>query len=147
MTRRFLAAALALTLLGPAFARQGKEPPLAKEKEPDLMTRLKKVKGSFSLIVSFQVKKGEEKTLLDAAKPAIEATVVKEKGCSRSRTAPGSRRRRQKFTMIERLQDSVADIEAHMATDHTKKLLATLAKIADGPPAFVIAKRKVQPKK
>ena len=144
MTRRFFAAALALTLLGPAFARQDKEPPLAKEKEPDLMARLKKVEGSFSLIVSFQVKKGEEKTLLDAAKPCIAAT-VKEKGCKRYELHQDLETP-TKFTMFERW-DSVADIEAHMGAAHTKKLLGTLAKIADGPPVFVIGKRRVQPKK
>ena len=144
MTRRFFAAALALTLLGPAFARQDKEPPPAKEKEPDLMARLKKVEGSFSLIVSFQVKKGEEKTLLDAAKPCIAAT-VKEKGCKRYELHQDLETP-TKFTMFERW-DSVADIEAHMGAAHTKKLLGTLAKIADGPPAFVIGKRRVQPKK
>ena len=142
--QRLLAAALALTLLGPAFARQDKEPPIAKEKEPDLMARLKKVKGSFSLIVSFQVKKGEEKTLLEAAKPAIAAT-LEEKGCKRYELNQDLENP-TKFTMIERW-DSVADLEAHMASDHTKKLIATLGTIVDGPPKFVIAKRRVPPKK
>ena len=88
--QRLLVALLLLTFTGaialgqdkePPIAKE-KEPPVAKEKEPDLMARLKKVEGSFSLIVSFQVKKGEEKTFLDAAKPCIAAT-VKEKGCKR----------------------------------------------------------------
>ena len=140
---RLLAVLLALTLLGPAFARQDK-PDLAKEKEPDLMARLKKVEGSFSLIVSFQVKKGEEKTMLDAAKPCIAAT-VKEKGCKRYELHQDLETP-TKFIMIERW-DSVEAIVAHMGEAHTKKLLATLAKIADGPPKFSIAKRRCPPKK
>ena len=131
-------------VLGPVFARQDKEPPVAKEKEPDLMARLKKVKGSFSLIVSFQVKKGEEKTLLEAAKPCIAAT-LEEKGCKRYELNQDLENP-TKFTMIERW-DSVADLEAHMASAHTKTLIATLHKVADGPPTFVIAKRRVPPKK
>jgi quinol monooxygenase YgiN len=123
---------------------QDKEPPVAKEKEPDLMARLKKVEGSFSLIVSFQVKKGEQKTLLDAAKPCIAAT-VKEKGCKRYELHQDLETP-TKFVMFERW-DSVADIEAHMGAAHTKKLLAIVAKIADGPPRIDIAKRRVQPKK
>ena len=142
--QRLLAAALALTLLGPAFARQDKEPPIAKEKEPDLMARLKKVKGPFSLIVSFQVKKGEEKTLLEAAKPAIAATIG-EKGCKRYELHQDIENP-TKFVMFERW-DSFADLEAHMASAHTKKLIATLHEVAAGPPTFVIAKRRAQPKK
>ena len=142
--QRLVAAALALTLLGPAFARQDKEkePPVAKE--PDLMARLKKVEGSFSLIVSFQVKKGEEKTFLDAAKPAIAAT-VKEKGCKRYELHQDIEDT-TKFVLIERW-DSVKDLEAHMGADHTKKLLAAVGKIAAGPPKIEIAKRRAQPKK
>ena len=142
--QRLLAAALALTLLGPAFARQDKEPPVAKEDGPDLMARLKKVKGSFSLIVSFQVKKGEEKTLLEAAKPCIAAT-LEEKGCKRYELNQDLENP-TKFTLLERW-DGVADLEAHMASDHTKKLIAMLGKVADGPPTIAIAKRRAQPKK
>ena len=142
--QRLLVAFLLIGFTGAIALGQDKEPPLAKEKEPDLMARLKKVEGSFSLIVSFQVKKGEEKTLLDAAKPCIAAT-VKEKGCKRYELHQDLETP-TKFVMFERW-DSVADIEAHMGAAHTKKLLATLAKIADGPPKFEIAKRRVQPKK
>ena len=142
--QRLLVAFLLIGFTGAIALGQDKEPPLAKEKEPDLMARLKKVEGSFSLIVSFQVKKGEEKTLLDAAKPCIAAT-VKEKGCKRYELHQDLETP-TKFVMFERW-DSVADIEAHMGAAHTKKLLGTLAKIADGPPAFVIGKRRVQPKK
>ena len=142
--QRLLVAFLLIGFTGAIALGQDKEPPLAKEKEPDLMARLKKVKGSFSLIVSFQVKKGEEKTLLDAAKPCIAAT-VKEKGCKRYELHQDLETP-TKFVLFERW-DSVADIEAHMGAAHTKKLLGTLAKVADGPPAFVIGKRRVQPKK
>ena len=141
---RLFAALLLLAFTVASALGQDKEPPVAKEKEPDLMARLKKVKGSFSLIVSFQVKKGEEKTLLEAAKPCIAAT-LEEKGCKRYELNQDLENP-TKFIMIERW-DSFKDLEAHLEAEHTKKLLATLAKIADGPPTFVIAKRRVQPKK
>ena len=141
---RLLAALLLLTFTGAIALGQDKEPPIAKEKEPDLMARLKKIEGSFSLIVSFKVKKGEEKTLLDAAKPCIAAT-VKEKGCKRYELHQDLENS-TKFVLFERW-DSVKDLEAHMGADHTKKLLATLGKIVDGPPKLEIAKRRVQPKK
>ncbi len=142
--QRLPAALLALTLIGTAFARQDKEPPVAKEKEPDLMARLEKVEGAFTLIVSIQVKKGEEKTFLDAAKPCIAAT-VKEKGCKRYELHQDLENP-TKFILFERW-DSVKDLEAHLGADHTKKLLATLGKIAAGPPKIEIAKRRAQPKK
>ena len=142
--QRLLVAFLLIGFTGATALGQDKEPPVAKEKEPDLMARLKKIEGSFSLIVSFQVKKGEEKTLIEAYKPAAAAT-LEEKGCKRYELHQDLETP-TKFVMFERW-DSVADIEAHMGAAHTKKLLATLAKIADGPPAFVIGKRRVQPKK
>ena len=138
--RRFLAAALALTLLGPALAGQDRE----KEKEPDLLTRLKKVKGAFSLTVTIKVKKGEEKTLIKAFEPAI-AAAVEEKGCKRYELHQDIENPR-KFLVIERW-DSVADIEAHLGSGQTKKIIALLEKIADGPLEIVIAKRRVHVKK
>ena len=142
--QRLLAAFLLLTFAGTVAFGQDTEPPAAKEKEPDLMARLKKVEGSFSLIVSFQVKKGEEKTLLNAAKACIAAT-VEEKGCKRYELHQDLENA-TKFLLIERW-DSVEDLEAHLGAAHTKKFLATLGKIAAGPPKFEIAKRRVQPKK
>ena len=142
--QRLLASLVLLTFTGAAALGQDKEPPLAKEKEPDLMARLKKVEGSFSLIVSIQVKKGEEKAMLDAAKPCIAAT-VKETGCKRYELHQDLETP-TKFVLIERW-DSVKDLEAHMDAAHTKTLLAKVAKIAAGPPKIEIAKRRVQPKK
>jgi quinol monooxygenase YgiN len=140
---RLLAVCLLIGFTGANALGQDKDPP-EKVKEPDLMARLKKVKGSFSLIVSFRVKKGEEKAFLAAAKPAIAAT-VKEKGCKRYELHQDLETP-TKFVLVERW-DSVADIEAHMAADHTKKLLSTLGKIADGPPKIEIAKRRLHEKK
>ena len=141
---RLLAALLLLTFTGAIALGQDKEPPIAKEKEPDLMARLKKVEGSFSLIVSFQVKKGEEKAMLDACKPCI-ASTVKEKGCKRYELHQDLENP-TKFILFERW-DSVKDLEAHMDAAHTKKLLAALGKIVAGPPKLEIAKRRAQPKK
>ena len=129
---RLPATLLLLAFTGAAALGQDKEPPIAKEKEPDLMARLKKVEGAFTLIVAFQVKKGEEKAMLDAAKPCIAAT-VKEKGCKRYELHQDLENP-TKFTMFERW-DSFADLEAHLEADHTKKLLATVAKIASGHPS------------
>jgi hypothetical protein len=67
-----IVACLILGFSSSASARQ--------EKEVDLPTRLKSIKGPFTLIVHLQVKKGEEKTMLEAARPCIAAT-RKEKGC------------------------------------------------------------------
>ena len=70
-----LAVGLALTLPCPVRAEE------KDEKEPEIITRLKKAKvdGPFTLVVVLKVKEGEEKNLLKLARPCITAT-RKEKG-------------------------------------------------------------------
>ena len=133
-----LVAFLLIGFTGAIALGQDKEPLLAKEKEPDLLARLKKVKGSFSLVVSFQVKKGEEKAMLEAAAPAVAAS-NKEPGCKRYEMNQDLEDP-TKFVFIERWA-SAKDIESHLAQPYTKKLLETVAKIAVGPPAIQICKR------
>jgi quinol monooxygenase YgiN len=124
-------ALLSLLIAVPAFA--------ADEKEHELITKLKKagIKGPFTLVVTFQVKKGGEKTLLAAAKPCIAAT-RKEKGCityeMSQDVADGT-----KFIFYERWKSPEALAE-HLAAEHTKKLVGKLPDLLDGVPTFGIYK-------
>lgn len=105
----------------------------ADEKEPDLPTRLKSVKGPFTMIVHLQVKKGEEKKLVDEAKPCIAAT-RKEAGCV-AYELHQDQEDPTKFVFFEKWK-SVKDLEAHLAAEHTKKFVGSFGKIAAGAPKF-----------
>jgi quinol monooxygenase YgiN len=107
----------------------------AQDKEPDLITRLKKAKvdGPFTLIVHVKIKKAQKKAFLNAANPCVEAT-RKEKGCVAYDLLHDSEHS-TKFVFVERWK-SVKDLEAHFAEDHVKKLLAALPDLLDGDPKF-----------
>jgi quinol monooxygenase YgiN len=107
------------------------------KKEPDLATRLKSIKGPFTLIVHFKVKKGEEKTLVEAAKPCIEAT-RKEKGCVTYELHQDTEEP-TKFTFFERWKSPKA-LQSHLKAEHTQKLLKEVGKIADGRSTLILAK-------
>ena len=115
-------------------------PGLAQDKEPDLITRLKKAKidGPFTLVVTLKVKEGEEKKLLEAARPCIAAT-RKEKGCAEYRLCQDLENPRQ-FVFYERWK-SVKALSDHFATDHLKKLIGKLPDLLDGTPRFVVLRR------
>ena len=126
--RHVLVAAVALlALVGSAGAQ---------DKEPDFMTRLKKLapKGPFTMIVHVQVKKGEEKAMIEAAKPCVAAT-RKEKGCI-AYDMQQDLEDPTKFIFYERWE-SVKSLEDHLAAEHTKKLIGTVGKIGAGMPKFV----------
>ncbi|MFO0880519.1 MAG: putative quinol monooxygenase [Gemmataceae bacterium] len=108
-------------------------PVRAEEKEPDLATQAKAIKGPFTLIVHLQVKKGEEKTLTDLARPCIAAT-RKEPGCvayelHQSKSDP------TKFVFFEKWKNGEA-LVSHLAEEHTKKLVGSLGSVLDGAPKF-----------
>jgi quinol monooxygenase YgiN len=126
MRTTLLAACAALLLALPARAE---------DKEPDLISRLKKAKvdGPFTLIVNVQVKKGEQKKFLAAAKPCIEAT-RKEKGCVLYELQQDSEDA-TKFVFVEKWK-SVKALESHFGEDHVKKLLTVLADVIAGEPKF-----------
>jgi quinol monooxygenase YgiN len=119
-----------LVLLGFAFSLPtlwAQAPP----KNP-LLAKLeaKKISGPFTLLVSFRVKAGQEKALMELAKPCVEAT-RKEKGCiaydlQQDLDDP------TKFILYERWKSPTA-LEEHMAEEHTKKLLASWGALMDGP--------------
>ena len=107
------------------------------EKKADLPTRLKAIKGPFTLIVHFEVRKGEEGTIIEAAKPCIEAT-RKEKGCLAYELHQDAEEP-TKFTFFEKWKSPEALAE-HMAAGHTKKLLGVLGKVAAGEAKLLLAK-------
>jgi quinol monooxygenase YgiN len=114
----------------------------AQDKEPEFITRLKKLapKGAFTMIVHVQVKKGEEKTLLEAARPCVAAT-RKEKGCiaydlQQDLDDP------TKFIFYERWE-SIKALEDHLAAEHTKKLVGIAGKIAASEPQFTFYRMTV----
>src|SRR5437588_8363002 len=109
-----LAACAALLLALPAVC--------AEDKEPELITRLKKAKvdGPFTLIVHLKAKKGQEDALKKAAKPCIEAS-RKEKGCV-TYELHQDREDPTKFVFFEKWK-SVKDLQSHFGEEHVKKLL------------------------
>jgi quinol monooxygenase YgiN len=114
-------------------------PATAQDKEPDIITRLKKAKvdGPFTLVVVVQVKKGEEKTFLEAAKPCVAAT-RKEKGCI-AYECHQDVEEPTRFVFYERWKSPEA-LAAHFKEEHLKSLADTLHKIADGAPKFAFLK-------
>jgi quinol monooxygenase YgiN len=111
----------------------------AQDKEPEIITRLKKAKvdGPFTLIVTLQVKKGEEKAMLEAAKPCVAAT-RKEKGCV-AYELHQDLEDPTKFVFFEKWK-SPKDLAAHFEEEHTKKLIGVIGKIIEGTPTFTIHK-------
>jgi quinol monooxygenase YgiN len=107
----------------------------ARAQESEFLTRLKKLKpaGPFTMIVQVQVKKGEEKTMREAARPCVQAT-RKEKGCI-AYDLQQDLEDPTKFIFYERWQ-SVQALEDHLAAAHTKKLIGTLGTITEGAPTF-----------
>jgi quinol monooxygenase YgiN len=112
-------------------------PCLAQDKEPEIITRLKaaKVDGPFTLIVHLKVKEGEGKTMVDAAKPCVAAT-LKEKGCI-AYELHQDLEDPTRFVFFEKWQ-SVQALSDHLGTAHVKKLVGTLGTIGDGAPKFAI---------
>lgn len=105
----------------------------SQEKEPDLATRAKAFKGPFTLIVHLQVKKGEEKGFIEAAKPCIAAT-RKEAGCvayelHQDKSDP------TKFVFFEKWKNGEALVK-HLNEEHTKKLVGGLGAVLEGSPKF-----------
>jgi quinol monooxygenase YgiN len=112
-------------------------PVRAQEKEHEIITRLKKAKveGPFNLAVVLKVKEGEEKALLEAAKPCVAAS-RKEKGCLHYEMLQDLENPRQ-FVFYERWK-SVSDLTSHMETEHFKTLIGKLSDKIDGEPRIVI---------
>lgn len=110
-------------------------PVAAQDKEPEIITRLKKAKidGPFTLIVHLQVKKGEEKAFLAAAKPCIAGT-LEEKGCVAYELHQDSEDP-TKFVFFEKWK-SPKDLTAHFEEEHLKKFVGGLGKLLDGVPKF-----------
>jgi quinol monooxygenase YgiN len=128
---------LLVTIALVAFAAA---PAVAQDKENPLIAKLKgykDLKGPFTLVVSLSIKKGEEKTFLDAYDTCAAAT-RKEKGCiaydlQQDLDDP------TKFILYERWK-SVAALEEHLGFDHTKKLLGTFGKVVAAPPTLALYK-------
>jgi len=116
-------------------------PAQAQDKEPEIITRLKKAKvdGPFLLVVHIQVKKGEEKAFLEAAKPCVEAT-RKEKGCVAYDVHQDSEDS-TKFVFVEKWK-SVKDLAAHFKEEHLQKFVGKLPDMVDGMPKFAFYAEK-----
>ena len=109
----------------------------AQDKKADFPTRVKAMKGPFTLIVHFEVKKGEEGKVIEAAKPCIAAT-RKEKGCAGYELHQDAEEP-AKFTFVEKWRSPEALLQ-HMEEEHTRKLLGVVEKAAAGPPKLLLAK-------
>lgn len=89
----------------------------------------------FALIVTFKVKKGNEKAFEEAFAPALEAT-RKEPGCiayylNRDPDSP------QTYLMYEQFK-GIPGLEAHMKEKHTQKLLETVIPLCEGEPEIKV---------
>jgi quinol monooxygenase YgiN len=115
------------------------------EKEPEIITRLKKAKveGPFTLVVVMKVKEGQEKNFKKTAGPCLTAS-RKEKGCQQYDLMEDLENPRQ-FVMIERWK-SVKDLEDHFKTDHFKKLVSQVHDMFDGQPRFAFFRKADQAK-
>jgi quinol monooxygenase YgiN len=111
--------------------------PAQDEKKADFPARIKAMKGPFTLIVHFEVKKGEEAKVIEAAKPCIAAT-RKEKGCV-SYDLHQDAEEPTKFTFVERWKGPEALLE-HLEAEHTKALLSVVQKVSAGAPKLILAK-------
>jgi quinol monooxygenase YgiN len=124
-----LAAGLLVALACPSVGADDKE------KEPEIIAKLRKAKveGPFTLAVLVKVKEGEEKALIKAAAPCIAAT-RKEKGCITYELNQDLDNPRQ-FVFYEKWK-SIDALAEHLKTEHVKALLAALRDILDGSPRF-----------
>ncbi|MCS6863919.1 MAG: putative quinol monooxygenase [Gemmataceae bacterium] len=129
---------VALVLLIGAIWTIIEQPLVAAEESPVVKLVKSKVQDPnkpFALIVTFTVKKGQEKAFEDAFAPALDAT-RKEPGCiayylNRDPDAP------QTYLMYEQFK-SVAALEAHMKEKHTQKLLETVIPLCEGEPTIKV---------
>ena len=120
----------ALSVVGfPVAARAGDEKP-----HPIVALVKKQVKDTtrpFTLVVVVRAKEGEGEKLEAAFKPAIKAT-RKEKGCvhyelNRDTQTAG------RYLLYERWKN-LEGLEAHLKSDHFKKLLEDLKEVVAGAP-------------
>jgi quinol monooxygenase YgiN len=91
------------------------------------------MKGPFVMIVHLQVKKGEEKAILESVKPCIAAT-RKEPGCLTYEFSQDTQDP-TKFVFYEKWKSAKA-LEEHLAAEHTKKFVDGLGKVLEGTPKF-----------
>jgi len=103
------------------------------DREPDLPTRLKSIKGPFTMLVHLEAKKGKEKDLIEIAKPCIAAT-LKEPGCVAYELIQ-DQENPTKFVFFEKWK-SVKDLETHLAEEHTRKLGGAMGPMLAGPGKF-----------
>lgn len=128
MYRQGILMVLGLVLVGPS-------PVLAEEKDDPILAfvkqRLKDPEKPFTLMVGVKVKEGAGTKFEEAFAKALKAT-RKEKGCityDLNRDADDALR----YQVYERWK-SLADLKAHLESDHIKALRAVLPDVAAGPP-------------
>jgi quinol monooxygenase YgiN len=119
--------ALGVLLAALAPTARGQDDPIIAFVKP----KLKNPDKPFTLMVGVKVKEGEGKKFEEAFAKALTAT-RKEKGCItydlNHDTANPAR-----YLVYERWK-SLADLEAHLKSDHIKALLAVLPDVTSGPP-------------
>ncbi len=117
----------AVALLPPVAAgADDKEDPIIAFVKP----KLKEPGRAFTLIVVVKVKDGEGKKFETAMAKAITGT-RKEKGCIRYEL---NHDEEGKSYMVYERWKSLADLEAHLKTDHIKDLRAVLPDVTAGAP-------------
>jgi quinol monooxygenase YgiN len=142
--RAFLSVVALVCLLALPVAHAQKPKEKEKEKEkgkqegPDFLARVKTIKGPFTIIVNFKIKKENSKKWIETVRPLIAAT-LKEDGCIAydvNRDIEDTTR----YTIYERWRSAEA-LEKHLDEPHTKKIVDAMRTLGEGEPRFILAQR------
>lgn len=128
---RVAVASLCLGLLGGSAVSADDDNPVLAYVKP----RLKDAEKPFTLVVFVTVKEDAGDKFEAAFAKAAKAT-RKEKGCLRYE-ANRDQEKPQRYVVYERWQ-TLADLKAHLESDHVKELLSVLPDLADGKPEFKV---------
>jgi len=137
--KTILLAALFLLPLS-SFAQDAGDHPIAQA----VAAKLTKPKQRFTMIAKLTVKEGEAEKFIAAFAEAVEP-VRKEPGCARYELNQVNGEKNA-FVVYERWKGLDA-LKAHLAAEHTKKLLEAVAPLLEGEPEIVVLTPKAEPHK
>jgi quinol monooxygenase YgiN len=123
--------ALAAMVTAPSVCAEEKDDPIIAFAK----TRLKDPKKPFTLVVIVKVKEGSQEKFEEAFAKALTAT-RKEKGCL-TYDLNHDTKDAQSYVVYERWK-SLADLEAHLKTEHIVALLKLLPELTEGQPELRI---------
>jgi quinol monooxygenase YgiN len=122
----------AAILMFSVLAAGGLAPAHAQDSDPlaGFRAQLKNPDSMFTLIVEFHVKPGTEAAFREAAGPAVQAT--RREAGNAAYEVHQDVKEPTRFVFFEKWR-SLKALEAHVAQEHTKTLLARLGEISESP--------------